>query len=657
MKTRLSVTNGFDADLRRTNLAVVNSSSGLLTSTAYGYDNASRLATVSDGVNTSAYGYLANSSLVGQITNRHSGAIRMTTTKAYDYLNRLTQISSASSAAYTLPVTFNYQYNTANQRKTNVLADGSYWVYGYDALGQVTNGCKHFADGTPVAGQQFDYAFDTIGNRTQTRTGGDQTGTNNLRLANYYANNLNQLTNRDVPPYVDIKGASLYTNAVTVNGQTAYRKGEYFRKELGVNNTNSALWTNIVVAGGQSISGNVYVAQQPETFLYDADGNLTNDGRWAYVWDAENRLIEMTNNTSVGPNYDLKFAYDAKGRRIQKVVATNGVAYSTNNFLYDGWNLVSILNPQSSILATFTWGSDLSGSLQGAGGVGGLLWSQSFTNNTTQSVSFYAYDGNGNVAALVNALDGTTSANNEYGPFGETIRMTGTAAKNNPLRFSTKYQDDESDLLYYSYRYYKASTGNWPSRDPMDELSFQADYNKRASPTDMLRIRKMLSGSSYLLVKNDPLDQVDMLGLCPRNTCDNWEITIVSQVSVDYVGGPLGVHAELRASPKCCMDKYFAPQYNYVGGGLGVGIDATININVGAKKFTTPCIGWYSHVGFGRVTGVGVGVIITYGLTYYTTPQAYFSIASPSWGIDASIFSNVGGWNLYPENGPGTELQ
>lgn len=38
--------------------------------------------------------------------------------------------------------------------------------------------------------------------------------------------------------------------------------------------------------------------------------------------------------------------------------------------------------------------------------------------------------------------------------------------KPNPFRFSTKYQDDETDLLYYGYRHYNASTGRWLSRDP-----------------------------------------------------------------------------------------------------------------------------------------------------------------------------------------------
>ena len=436
----------------------------------------------------------------------------MTTMKVYDYLNRLTQISSAPSAAYTLPQTFNYNYNPANQRTKDTLADGSYWVYGYDSLGQVTNGCKYFADGTPVAGQQFDYAFDTIGNRTQTQTGGDATGAN-LRVANFYANNLNQLTNRDVVPYVDITGASILTNAVTVNGQTAYRKEEYFRQELPVNNTNSALWTNIIVAGGQSVTGNVYVAQEPEKFKYDADGNLTNDGRWAYVWDAENRLIQMTVNTNVGPQYQLNFAYDAKGRRIQKVVATNGVAYSTNNFVYDGWNLAVTLNHQSSILASFTWGSDLSGSQQGAGGVGGLLWSQFYTNSLLQAASFYAYDGNGNVAALISVADGTLAANYEYGPFGELLRATGPITQANPIRFSTKYQDDESDLLYYGYRCYKASTGTWLSRDTIEERGGK---------------------NLYAFLRNRSIDKVDLWGLD--------DFTVVGKSFINGVGtlGRLG---------------------------------------------------------------------------------------------------------------------
>jgi len=54
-------------------------------------------------------------------------------------------------------------------------------------------------------------------------------------------------------------------------------------------------------------------------------------------------------------------------------------------------------------------------------------------------------------------------------PFGEVLRATGPMATTCPFRFSTKYTDDETDFLYYGYRYYNPSTGRWLSRDPMDE--------------------------------------------------------------------------------------------------------------------------------------------------------------------------------------------
>jgi RHS repeat-associated protein len=97
-----------------------------------------------------------------------------------------------------------------------------------------------------------------------------------------------------------------------------------------------------------------------------------------------------------------------------------------------------------------------------------LLEVSDYGSSTTTNC-FAAFDGNGNLAALVNAADGTSVANYEYGPFGEVIRATGPMAKVNPIRFSTKYQDDESDLIYYGLRYLKTSTGGWLNRDPQEE--------------------------------------------------------------------------------------------------------------------------------------------------------------------------------------------
>jgi len=178
-----------------------------------------------------------------------------------------------------------------------------------------------------------------------------------------------------------------------------------------------------------------------------------------------------------GAKRRLQFSYDYKGRRIQKTASLwTNAAWSlvlSNRFVYDTWNVAAELNAtNNAVIRSYLWGLDLSGSLQGAGGVGGLL----ALSDAVNGVHFVAYDGNGNISALAGATDGAISAQYEYGPFGEVLRATGPMAKANPFRFSTKYQDDETDLLYYGYRYYSASTGKWLSRDPIEESGGRTLY-------------------------------------------------------------------------------------------------------------------------------------------------------------------------------------
>jgi RHS repeat-associated protein len=494
----MSVTNGYDGLLRRTNNVALNGTT-VLAKTTNSWDAASRLLSVGDGVgNLAAYSYVANSPLVGQISFTNSGSLRMTATKTYDNLNRLVSVASLNAQSAALDSHL-YTYNSANQRVRQTLADGSSWQYIYDSLGQVTSGHHFFADATPVAGQQFDFAFDTIGNRTQVLAGGDATG-GNQRQSTYTSDTLNRYSQRTVPGFADIIGVSLATNSMTVAGLTPYRKNEYFRQQVPVSNGSGAVWTNITVSatGQSSIGGNVFVPAATETYGYDADGNLTNDGRWSYSWDAENRLISMQGQSGLptGAKLKLDFVYDWQSRRIQKMVSTNnGSAYgtqTTNRFLYDGWNTLAILNPASQVLQAFVWGCDLSGSSQGAGGVGGLL----VITDSTNGAHFALYDGNGNITGLSRATDASASGSYEYGPFSEVIRSTGPMSKANPFRFSTKYQDEETDLVYYGKRYLSASTGRWVNRDPIEERG---------------------GLNVYALVGNDPIQGIDQLGL--RTCC------------------------------------------------------------------------------------------------------------------------------------------
>jgi RHS repeat-associated protein len=320
-----------------------------------------------------------------------------------------------------------------------------------------------------VAGQQNEYSFDDIGNRTTTKAGGDENGAN-LRSASYTSNSRNQYTSRSVPNTFDVLGIANSGATVTVNSAGAYRKGEYFRKELTVTNSSSAVWMGVsATAGGSPVSGNVFVPQTAESYTYDYDGNLTQDGHYDYTWDAENRLITIKTLPSIaGPVRRLEFEYDCQGRRIRKRVydaLSGGSLLLERKFLYDGWNVVAEVDGSNALVKSYLWGLDLSGSLQGAGGVGGLV----AVKLSSGTAHFVAYDGNGNVAGLVDGSNGAVSALYEYGPFGETIRVTDTLSGTNPFRFSSKYTDAETDLVYYGYRYYNPNMGRWLSRDPIEE--------------------------------------------------------------------------------------------------------------------------------------------------------------------------------------------
>jgi hypothetical protein len=76
---------------RQTSLRRMNPSAGNF--------HLSRLAGVTNGYDNAAYPYLANSPMVSTVTFRTNTTTRMTTTKTYDFLNRLTSITSVPNEA------------------------------------------------------------------------------------------------------------------------------------------------------------------------------------------------------------------------------------------------------------------------------------------------------------------------------------------------------------------------------------------------------------------------------------------------------------------------------------------------------------------------------------------------------------------------------
>ncbi len=475
-----SVVNTYDSLNRRAAMEL-KEGSVVLKKTEFDYDpTAGRLTSVKDGLNYASYDYLANSSLIEHINYYDYSKLAMQATKDYDELNRLQSIKH--SLVNGRNVDFTYTYNDAHQRDIMTREDGTYWDYDYDSLGQVSDAVPYWSDDTRVVGKQFEFDYDDIGNRTTSSKGGDSTGSYR-RTTTYGDNNVNQITSLTLPGYTEVQGVAPEFGSVTVNSQSAERKGEYYRKEIATDSSSANLFTSVTVAATDLIttSGKIFTPESPITLEYDDYGNLTEDGRWKYEWSAENQLVKMYTRDEVVTDLSatsfqpqtIEFQYDELGRRISKDVYdglfVQGQAdpplSSSTVFLYDGWNLIAEVDDSGAsneVIRTYTWGLDLSGSEQGAGGVGGLLMVHEDLNT-----HFVAMDGNGNVSALTDGA--TVTAEYEYGPFGEVLKVLGEIGNEMPIRFSSKYQDFETGLVYYGFRYYSPVLGRWINRDPISE--------------------------------------------------------------------------------------------------------------------------------------------------------------------------------------------
>ncbi|MGI6494683.1 MAG: RHS repeat-associated core domain-containing protein [Kiritimatiellia bacterium] len=293
---------------------------------------------------------------------------------------------------------------------------------------------------------------------------------------------LNRVTSRNTDTF-DYNARSEVTAAIIQPAHT---------NRYAFDNIGNALWaslnsvTNIYTANELNqyflISNHVnHVNPVQISPVYDLDGNMTWDGRFNYTYDAENRLVAAySNGLCVVFN-----AYDHLSRRVLKI--SRGGA-ETRGFVYDGWLPVLEIVATASGVTTnhYVWGKDLSGTLQGAGGVGGLLAVQ-----MGGTWYFPFYDNNGNIIAYADE-SGAIVAEYTYDAFGRTIAATGSLADAFRHRFSTKYYDAEIGLYYYGYRFCAPELMRWLSRDPIGERG---------------------GANVYAFTANSPLERVDPLGL------------------------------------------------------------------------------------------------------------------------------------------------
>jgi hypothetical protein len=140
----------------------------------------------------------------------------------------------------------------------------------------------------------------------------------------------------------------------------------------------------------------------------------------------------------------LKFGYDADGRRTMrehswKDANGNWHVKSTSQVLWAGWLPVLEERMRDGVdlpRRWFQWGADLSGTLEGAGGIGGLVAVIEEGGRPLLPVQ----DGLGNLCAVIDAGSGQTVARCQFGPFGEPLGERGEADAC-PFRWQTKWYD------------------------------------------------------------------------------------------------------------------------------------------------------------------------------------------------------------------------
>ena len=285
----------------------------------------------------------------------------------------------------------------------------------------------------------------------------------------FNVNTKNELTTATRSGSLTVAGnTTTPATSVTVNGLAATRYADKtFAKEGFSLSDGTNSFTAIAEDGWGRKDTNAVSVFLPATvtFTYDANGNLTSDGRRGFDYDDENQLIRVT----VANSWKSEFTYDGRmRRRIRKEFTWSGSAWtlaSETRYVYDGTLVLQERNASNQPLVTYTRGLDLSGSLQGAGGIGGLL---ARTDHATGQSAYYHADGGGNITALVNGAPAIV-ARYTYDPYGNLLAKAGALADANLYRFSSKETHTSSGLIYYGQRFYEPNLQRWVNQDPLGE--------------------------------------------------------------------------------------------------------------------------------------------------------------------------------------------
>ncbi len=452
----------------------------------------------------STYSYMPGTSVVHMF--RRNGVV---TTNTPSHTGRLRIGSSITNGSGVETFSHSYFYNLAGlifERNGSHIPN---LYHGYTSDGRLESTSDGVSWTTPY---EFQANWDLMGN-----PGGG-------------ANSLNQLTSRTNSQECHVSGkvatgstVRLWANATLYPDPAhavplAVSPGGSFQANWSIPPASTWRSVPVVVEGRKAGAGTngtdavaiaryaLVVPPQTTTFPHDGAGNRAGDAKHAYTWDPRGRMTTLSRNSSYaavsGGPVNVTCVCDARGRRIMKTVQDTVLvgAVTTNRttvtrWVYDGWLPVveeTQIDAGPIKRKFFVWGLDLSQTVGGAGGIGGLIAIHDVADNPSNSKTYLPVtDGLGNIVALLDSATKATLAKWTYDAWGNTVSSEGNTALC-PFGWQSKYRDPESGLIYFGYRYYDPPTRRWLSRDPLGEAG---------------------SFNPYSYCREDPVNNIDPDGL------------------------------------------------------------------------------------------------------------------------------------------------
>ncbi|MDD2763158.1 MAG: chitobiase/beta-hexosaminidase C-terminal domain-containing protein [Opitutaceae bacterium] len=457
---------------------------------SFAYDQQGRRLSMTDGSGTTVWAYDA----AGRLASENQGRSHRTLTYDYDSHGNRIGLGVASTVGGVSPWHTNYGYDNAGRLRSVLddrLPSSQPYLYSY------TPNANLVAQVNTPTGMTRTNTYDSLGRLLSTT--GKRSDASVINTFTYTYDAAGQRSMEITPDYqqsftYDAQRQVVQAMPVSLTPQRPAYQYAYDgigNRTTGASNDGTGLASTIYTTNlvNQYTALNGALNDAP---AYDVNGNTTSLQGMILRYDEENRLVEASDATQ-----RVVYIYDGLGRRVERQEFANGTQTNLVRYVYDGWRVAEELDGSFAALRSYTRGLDLSGTLEGAGGIGGLLAMTQPAGSIFTAASYF-YDGNGNVMDLIDDA-GSSLAHYQYSPFGERLTATGPLVDINPYQFSSKERDPATGLYYYGYRWYSPSVGRWPSRDPIEE---QGGVNL------------------YGFVGNSPVCRIDRIGLDTETVAD-----------------------------------------------------------------------------------------------------------------------------------------